>query len=167
MDDSEKIPEVVPPSTPEDGSIVKIVRTKNGGTREALVGKDGKFLKKKPDRREVNEDQARTIIRRELRTNDSWVKIVKAQIRLAQNVDAPDFAGASTKAAEWLALRTWGKPTISDSDKASREHEGIKTIIITQSPVSPDAIDHTKFERPTKPSWVNAEVVSTNEPPNT
>lgn len=166
MSDSEAIvPVTVAPEVAPGPEIrTKLVKGKNGEVRELTFDKNGKFLKKKSDKRELNEDQSKSLARREAKKDDNWLKIIRAQIKLAQAVDNPETAQASTKAAEWLRALMYGKLSLSDSDKESREHDGVKVVIVTQ-PQAQEGVDHTKIEKPTQPSWIDAEVVSTNEAP--
>jgi len=153
---------VAPEVTPEPETKTKMVRNRDGSYRE-VVFKGGKFSKK-VDRREISEDQAKALARREAKNKDWWMKILTAQARLAQNVDDPEFATASTKAAEFMRAFMYGKLSLSDADKAAREHDGIKVVVVTQPPVQ-EGVDHTKIKKAEQPSWITAEAISTNEPP--
>lgn len=166
MSDSEAIvptnvaPEVTP--EPKNNVVEKLVKNKDGSYRTAVFV-NGKFSKR-TDKREISEDQAKALGRRLVKSEDAWTKILKAQIKLAQNVDDAEFATASTKAAEFVRAFLYGKLSLSDADKAAREHDGIKVVVINQPPAQ-EGVDHTKILKPEQPSWLTAEVISTNEPP--
>lgn len=164
MADSEAIvPVTVAPEVPPGPEVkTKMVRNRDGSYREVTFT-GGKFTKKKSDRREVSEDQAKALGRRLVKDEDAWTKILKAQIKLAQNVDDAEFATASTKAAEFVRAFLYGKLSLSDADKAAREHDGIKVVIVSQPPVQ-EGVDHTKIVKAEQPSWITAEVISTNDP---
>lgn len=165
-----KTTEEVPVASPEAAkpvTTVALVRNRDGGFREVAKDSKGKFIKK-VNRNEVNEDQQRSLGKRFMKTGEKWLGVYKNLYRIATKEDegenAPKSDMAAVKAAELLRLLLYGKVSMSEADKEALQENPIRTVIIT-NPNVPMGKDHTTIEKPTQPSWVDAEVVSTNTAP--
>ena len=145
-----------------------LIRNVDGSFREVTKDSKGKFIKK-VNRNEVNEDQQRSLGKRFMKEGNKWITVYKNLYRIAtkdagDSKEAAKDAMASVKAAELLRLLLYGKVSMSEADKESLQENPIRTVVLTL-PNIPEGKDHTKIEKPTQPSWIDAEVVNTNEPP--
>ena len=159
-------PEAVTENKPTTSTA--LIRNVDGSFREVTKDSKGKFIKK-VNRNEVNEDQQRSLGKRFMKEGNKWITVYKNLYRIATKEtqdpkEAAKDAMASVKAAELLRLLLYGKVSMSEADKESLQENPIKTVVITL-PNIPQGKDHTKIEKPTQPSWIDAEIVSTNEPP--
>lgn len=78
----------------------------------------------------------------------------------------PKYAMAASQAFEKLTRRIYGKETISDEEKDALSRAGVKIVVIPAPAImNPEIVpSHQLVERPKKPSFIEAEIVSTNEP---
>lgn len=170
MSDSEqKKPEKVEP-------VAIMVRNPDGGVRQALRGKGGKFVrlpKSMPSAQEVTRT-FRNMANELVESTDNKGKVIRKSkaamafdymMRMSQGLvtDDPKMQMAAVAAFKEWTLRAYGKPSVSDEEKEALKYAGIKTVIITVPDlINPDVITEIP-EIPSKPSFIDAEIVEDKE----
>ena len=146
-----------------------IVRTPNGGFREALVGADGKFQRKPTkaaDSKMVSELGRKLLAAPEIdpktgrinkKAKQRVLKMYERMYEIATNRDSdPKAMMAAVHAFEILTTRVYGKPSPSTEELEKLEHDGIKIVVIEQPKLEQAApiVLEEKAKRPEKPSFI-------------
>ena len=161
MADSELKDPVVPEETVKTTMAITLVNP-DGSLREQHRAPTGRFIKK-VDKSQITGEQSKVTIRRYLKQNKRYETMLENVFEIAAGESEldPKAQMASIKAFNELHLQAFGKPGMSEEDKAALQEHAINTVIIN-APDVPEGKDHTKIEKPTQPSWMDAEVISTN-----
>lgn len=170
------------PATPEEkptGPVSMIVPKFGGGVREIL--KDpvtGKIVAK--PKRMVSTLEVTRLGRKFLdmqvpdtktlgaRSKKRIEKLFETMYDIATSVTPesdPKDKMAAVQAFKELSLRVYGKPTISDEEKDALERAGVRIVVVPAPVLMNPAIvpEHQQVEKPSKPSFIEAEYI-TNEP---
>jgi hypothetical protein len=149
------------------GVTVKIVKTPFGGLREALIGPDGKFMKKA--RKPATAKDAQAILREFLETKlekGADGKLTKrSKSRLEEQYEKmhqlivdenPITRNAAVKAWEVMLERAYGKAGPGDKELDALKASGIRTIFIEMPTGITKGEEHVKE---LKPSFIDAEII--------
>lgn len=174
MADSEVPKQETAPS--ESTAVVKIDSL--GRVSKFIKGKDGKFQKQ--PRKHVDAALAGRQFLDFLKSKEvgsdgkidkktkTWLhRIIQRQAQIAVNEDPdPKAMSAATKAAEFLTQYGIGKPRMNPDDSEALRKAGV-SIVIVPAPelMHPEPVEENSRKKPTVPEFVDAEVVSTNDPP--
>jgi hypothetical protein len=153
-------------------SMAIVVRNPDGSTRVAKRGSDGKFVRtrKMPSSLDYTR-RARKLLDRpiEERTRKEIVTVydemVNHMIDIARGkVEGdPKDKAAAVMAFKELTLRVFGKPSTSEEDReAATQGAGIRVVVIPSPELMVKDIIEEKPREQLKPSFIDAEVVSTN-----
>lgn len=149
---------------------------KGTGVREILKGADGKFVKKprrmittleitRMGRKLMNMPTGEKVGKRDI---NRFQKLFLTLYEIATNENSKTdakFAMASVQAAKELMLRVGGKPSSSDEEIEAFKQSGIKVILLsTPELMHPQLVEGETKKEKLKPSFIDAEIVHTNEP---
>jgi hypothetical protein len=134
------MPDSVEETKPQ-GPTAIIVRGPHGELREALKGRDGKFVRKerKLATKKDIQDVTREFLTTKLEKDPNGKMTKRSKTRLHETLEAmhklstndnPVVAAAAVKAAEFLWLYAFGKPSMSDKDRSAMELAGVKYVIV-------------------------------------
>lgn len=175
MADSEEKTQAQAQKPPESSALV-VIPTKEGGTREMIRAGNGQFQKKpKPLLPTIEFTRAERKALAKIRENglSEYMEMFMSMLRLAQYEPAPGEKAdpkmmmAKVKAAEWVRLSALGKPASSEQDLDRITNQPVKTVIVVSPQLMHPEVQQEKphAEAKTKPSFIDAEVVETNIPP--
>jgi hypothetical protein len=159
----------------------KLVKNPNGTYSTRMVGADGKFqkkLKNMPPTRELtrlgrvfltqlapgDKDKEGNITQQGV---NRFMAMVETLYKIATHEpetgsDGAKWASASVKAFEILCKRLLGDKVLSDDEiEAFKEQSGVR-IVLVQSPEFINKTPKPEIVTPTKPSFIDAEVVQQN-----
>lgn len=146
------------------GPTAIIVRGPHGELREALKGANGQFVKKerplatKKDIQDVTRNFLTSKLRKgpdgkmEKKSETRLYEVLEAMHKLATN-DNPDVAAAAVKAAEFLWVYAYGKPSMSDKDRSAMELAGVKYVILERPELMHPEVQEEKPKPVLKPSF--------------
>lgn len=176
-----------------DSEVKSLVVSHPQGQRELLKDqKSGKFVKKPKkapkDTREVTQ-YMRDFLSTQVATGDTLDRSARSRLlhilenmadiatfdssNVCVGVDkdgnaiyGPDakMAMASVKAAELLMLRAYGKPAPSSEEMDALKRSGVRIVVVEQPQIIHPEVQEEKPRAEIKPVFIEAEVVSTNEP---
>ena len=145
------------------------------GMRKAYKGKDGRFVsgpKRKVTTSEITR-MGRKLMNMPVpekidgKTANRFQKIFLTLYDIATNEEAKKdakFAMAAVQAAKELMLRVAGKPSASDEEMDALKHSGIQIVMVPLPELMhPEPVEEKKSRPVLKPSFIDAEIVSTNE----
>lgn len=159
-----------------------VVKNPDGSDKVLLKGKDGKFVRKnKP--MPVSSQEIKRIGRKALmkmrkggkkREIDHLVETAIKWMNYDPGINPetnepypadPKMVAASKQWADWYFLNFIGKPGLTEEDKEDNKLSGVKFVVI-QAPELPNREVMSLEDRdkaPAKPSFIDAEIISTNE----
>lgn len=160
----------------QKSDVTAIVVTRKGKTEELLKGSDGRFVKKprrmvttleitRMGRRLMNMPVGEKLGKKDMNRFDK-IFMSLYDIATSENAkDDPKYAMASVQAAKELMLRVAGKPSASDEEIDAFKKNGIKFVMLpVPEMMNPQPIEEEEKVKKLKPSFIDAEIVKTNEP---
>lgn len=147
------------------GPTAIIVRGPHGELREALKGANGQFVKKerqlatKKDIQDVTREFLNTKFKKgadgkmEKRDKTRLHETLEAMHKLTLN-ENPVVAAAAVKAAEFLWVYAYGKPSMSEKDRSAMELAGVKYVILERPELMHPEVQEEKPKPVLKPSFV-------------
>lgn len=148
------------------GPTAIIVRGPHGTLVERLKGPDGKFVKKerKLATKKDIQDVTREFLNDKFKKGPDGKMMKRDKTRLHETLEAmhkltlsdnPVVAAAAVKAAEFLWVYAYGKPSMSDQDRSALELSGVKFVILERPELMHPEIVEEKPKPVLKPSFAD------------